>query len=128
METELNRLSAMDKTTIRVLSPIRAGAASGSTITLGNKNHKSAYLLYRRGFVASAPCRKCIKSCRPYNECIVSPSVGGVALYTGACCNCLAAGKGSECSLREAFEGAGGLNIDPGSIGYVSLPPSKVPC
>ncbi|KAB8213336.1 hypothetical protein BDV33DRAFT_210310 [Aspergillus novoparasiticus] len=121
LDEKLHGLSAMDRTAVRVLGLIRVGAArgSGDKVSLNNKNHKSAYVLYRRGLVASAPCRKCVKHCRPYEDCVVSPSFEGVALYAGACANCLCSGKGSECSLREAFEAAGGRNIDPGSVGHI---------
>lgn len=56
------------------LCAMGASSSSGTTIKLTNKNNKSAYVLYRCGFVASAPCRKCLKGCRPYDECVVSAS------------------------------------------------------
>ncbi|KAB8218254.1 hypothetical protein BDV33DRAFT_175903 [Aspergillus novoparasiticus] len=45
-----------------------------------------------------------MKGSRFNSECVVSPSYQGVTVYGGACSNCLAAGKGSECSLIENFQ------------------------
>ncbi|KAB8239506.1 DUF3716 domain-containing protein [Aspergillus alliaceus] len=125
VEEKLQGISSVDRTAVRLLDIARSGGiSSGGKIQLTNKNHKAAYILHCRGLEAQVPCDKCEMSGGRYTTCVVSPSFRGAALHSGACSNCLARGRGAECSIRRAFEKTGGGALDPGSIGYPLAIPS----
>ncbi|KNG88038.1 hypothetical protein ANOM_004084 [Aspergillus nomiae NRRL 13137] len=121
MTKRLNWMSVMDTTAVRLLDTVRSGRASGTTdmVQLNHKHHKSAYILHRSGCKSTERCDKCTETKSRYEVCIVSPSFRGRALCHGACSNCVARGRGNDCSIRRAFAKASGQNFDPGNIGDI---------
>ncbi|CEL06858.1 hypothetical protein ASPCAL10029 [Aspergillus calidoustus] len=60
-----------------------------------------AAVLHRRGVVASQPCQDCLsRNDRPWQSCVVSPTVGGRVFQGGSCSNCLFRHRGYACSHR----------------------------
>ncbi|KAL2865321.1 DUF3716 domain-containing protein [Aspergillus lucknowensis] len=99
IELGVTKLSQGEKELSAFLAIQRNIEWEGEEQRCSKPKQRLAALLYRRGDVAAQPCSRC-KTAGDMKRCITAPVINGAAFQSGACSNCLWAGKDRSCTLR----------------------------